>query len=201
MSGNLLRTVSHGGYLFRQAEVSGAFVQALARDALITAQESVETSLVSLKLVGTTLVAVSFESKAFEHHFDAVWFSLHHAFAIRLSQHLTSPVHVYALDSDNFELVRTYASGKAVGGERVTYDHIDAPDDDAAFEAMQDEWPLSRLARILGIRRRNIEKLHRLLPTHLALHTPPAFESLWHLLAPSPTIAAGRSPKRISVSR
>ena len=68
------------------------------------------------------------------------------------------------IDPEEFEQVSSYAGGRCVGGERLRYDDVDSPAEDAdveAFDRAQAVWPLAQLGKILGVTRAEIVQLAR----------------------------------------
>jgi hypothetical protein len=114
----------------------------------------------------------------------ARWYLTHHSLARRLSEHLRVTVHAYAFDPDEVEQVIAYADGRRVGGELLRYEDAELPedeDDDAAFNKLQQKWPLGYVARVLGIEREELLRIPRKSSALIDLNTPLQPTPLWQL--------------------
>ncbi len=177
-----MNSASVGACLFRQLDVELGWLQQLTLDSLRECGESTGTAGVAIRPLNQTLVAVSVECQVDDSRFSAAWHRQQKTWPTRLSSQLTNPIHLVAYERDEFELVRTYARGKAVGGERVEYDACDVPDTDEGFAAMKAEWPFSRLAKIVGCTRKDLERMHRKVPLFVPCEGPLSNLSIWMAL-------------------
>lgn len=154
---------AHGGYLsqvetLRSSELIELACRALEEDG----QRAESCSLAITRVPRRPVIRIAFDSPHTYGRRGARWYEQHHALARLLSSRSRAPVHVYAVDPEEFEQVITYASGGRVGGERLEYDEVDPPSaSDEEFEQLNAKWPLGYLARILGVTRDDLIKLPR----------------------------------------
>jgi hypothetical protein len=157
------RTDAHGGYLLRAESLDGLDLPGLARAAL--ARDGLPAASASLFLsvdAPRRLVRLAYDGPHTYGAAGAEWYRQHHSLAAALSLCLEGTVHAYAFDPDAFEAVTAYGGGAAVGGETLLYEELDLEVDELterAFEALQEKWPMGRLARLLGLSREELLRL------------------------------------------
>lgn len=159
-----MRVEAHGGYLSRYEDVDVAWLQQLARQALVDeGLESRECGLLVTVLPKSRVVRFAYDGPHTYGRAGARWYLEHHGFARRLSEHLAQTVHSYCFDPEELEQVRSWGNGRQVGGETVRYEDVELPDDDddLSFEALKRKWPLGHLARVLGVQREELLRLPR----------------------------------------
>lgn len=176
---------SHGGYLCQYEDVDVAWLQHVARLALEEDGRSPdEASLLVTVLGGPRIARFAWDAPFTYGRKGAQWYLTHHSLARRLSEHLRVTVHAYAFDPDEAEQVIAYADGRRVGGEMVRYQDAELPDDeddDAAFERLQERWPLGHVARVLGINRSELLRIPRRSSALIDLATDLQPQPLWRL--------------------
>jgi hypothetical protein len=198
-----MRVEAHGGYLSRYEDVDVSWLQALGRDAL--ASEGVDPEdcgLLVTVIPGQRVVRFAFDGPHTYGRQGARWYLNHHAFARRLSEHLSQTVSAYCFDPEELEQVINYGNGRRVGGELLRYEDVeldDDEDDDVSFEAMKQKWPLGHLARVLGVERDVLIKVPRQSSALIELARPAANGPLWQmfpqalqLIEPLPAAAGAR---------
>jgi hypothetical protein len=176
---------AHGGYLSRYEDVDTGWLQRLARAALEDDAEGADDcGLLITVMPGPRVVRFAFDAAHTYGRQGARWYMRHHAFARRLSQHLSNAVHAYVFDPDDLEQVMSYGNGRHVGGETLRYEDAelpDADDDEVSFELMKNKWPLGHLAKVLGVHREELIQLPRQKTALLDLGSPVVPGPLWHL--------------------
>lgn len=176
---------SHGGYLCQYSDVDAAWLQQQARLALEEDGQSFEDAgLLITVLGGPGIVRFAWDAPFSYGRQGARWYLTHHALARRLSEHLGVTVHSYAFDPDEVEQVIAWANGRRVGGELLRYEDAELPedeDDDAAFEKLQQKWPLGYVARVLGINRSELLRIPRKSSALIQLSEPLQPQPLWQL--------------------
>ncbi|MFO0595962.1 MAG: hypothetical protein U0228_11670 [Myxococcaceae bacterium] len=176
---------SHGGYLCQYSDVDAAWLQQQARLALEEDGQSAEDAgLLVTVLGGPNIVRFAWDAPFTYGRKGARWYLTHHSLARRLSEHLNQTVHAYAFDPDEVEQVSAWANGRRVGGESLRYEDAELPedeDDDAAFEKLQQKWPLGYLARVLGINRAELLRIPRKLSALIPLDKTLGPQPLWQL--------------------
>jgi hypothetical protein len=179
-----LEVESHGGYLCQYEDVDAAWLQQIAREALIEdGQTPDDAALLVTVLGGPRIARFAFDGPFTYGRAGARWYLTHHALARRLSEHLNVTVHAYAFDPDEVEQVVAYGGGRRVGGEVLRYEDADLPEDedDGAFQKAQAKWPLGYVARVLGIRREQLLRIPRHQTAFLDLRAELAPRPLWQL--------------------
>ncbi len=174
---------SHGGYLCRYEDVDAAWLQRLARLAL---EEDGglpdDTGLQVTLLGGPGIVRFAWDAPFSYGRSGARWYSRHHSLARRLSEHLGLTVHAYVFDADELEQVIAFGNGRKVGGEVLRYDDVEFEgDDERDFVRQQAKWPLSHLARVLGVAREELIRIPRRPTVLLDLEKPMQPVALWQL--------------------
>ncbi len=176
---------SHGGYLCQYSDVDAAWLQRMALLALEEEGQSPDdVGLLITALGGPGIVRFAWDAPFTYGRQGARWYLTHHALARRLSEHLNVTVHSYAFDPDEVEQVIAYANGRRVGGELLRYEDAELPDDeedDAAFEKLQQKWPLGYVARVLGINRAELLRIPRKTSALIQLSSPLEPQPLWQL--------------------
>ncbi len=177
---------AHGGYLSRYEDVDVAWLWRLGQAALLDEGESPDDcGLLVTVMPGPRVVRFAFDGPHTYGRAGARWYMTHHAFARRLSEHLSSAVHAYVFDPDDLELVVSYGNGRPVGGETLRYEDAEFPDEDddedVSFEVMKNKWPLGHLAKVLGVRREELIRLPRQKTALLDLSKEVSPGPLWHL--------------------
>jgi hypothetical protein len=173
---------SHGGYLCRYEEFDAAALQSLARQALVEDGERVrDVGLQVSVLAGPGLVRFAWDAPFSYGRNGARWYLARHALARRLSMHLGLTVHSYVFDADELEQVVAWGNGRRVGGEVLRYDTVDLDEDEATFERQQAKWPLSHLARVLGVAREELIRIPRRPMVLIDMETPVPAQPLWQL--------------------
>jgi hypothetical protein len=176
---------SFGGLIGQFQDIDTTWLQALASSTLADlnlplggASLQVENCARGGQRVLKCLVRGRWLSKHPRWHFE------HSEMAERLSQHLVVTVHSFACDETG-ELVASFANGRQVGGDSVTYDDesIDETDSEQDFAVRQSRWPLGHLSCILGIKRSMITEQRGV---HLPLDRPLRPQPLWQYLAATP---------------
>ncbi len=193
---------SHGGYLCQYEDVDVAWLQNLARQALVEeGQSSDETGLLVTIMGGPRVVRFAWDGAFTYGRPGARWYLTHHALARRLSEHLRQTVHAYAFDPDEVEQVVSFAEGRRVGGELLRYEEVELPDDepdDEAFARLQARWPLGHLARVMGVAREELLRIPRQSTALLELSRTLEPRPLWQLL---PDTARGQRRTDLFVTR
>lgn len=175
---------SHGGYLCQYEDVDAAWLQQIAREALIEDGQSPDDAALLVTVLGGPRIArFAFDGPFTYGRTGARWYLTHHALARRLSEHLNVTVHAYAFDPDEVEQVVAYGGGRRVGGEVLRYEDAELPEDedDGAFQKAQAKWPLGYVARVLGIRREQLLRIPRHQTAFLDLRAALAPRPLWQL--------------------
>ncbi len=175
---------SHGGYLCPYADVDVAWLQRLARQAIeADGQLADDCGLLVSVLPGAKVVRFAFDGAHTYGRNGARWYLSHHTFAKRLSEHLALVVHAYVFDPDELEQVVSYGNGRKVGGESLTYEDAELPDDDeeVSFEKLKNKWPMGHLARVLGVDREALLRMPRETTALIDLTGEATAQPLWHL--------------------
>lgn len=174
---------SHGGYLCRYEDVDVAWLQQVAR--LSLAEDGQEWNDVGLQITvlnGPAVVRFSWDAPFAYGRAGTRWYVEHHALARRLSEHLGLTVHAYAFDPDEIEQVGAWGNGRKVGGETLRYHEVDLDEDDeVGFERAKKSWPMSHLARVLGVPREELIRIPRRPMVLLDLAAPLFPQPLWQL--------------------
>jgi hypothetical protein len=156
---------AHGGYLCRWEDFDSKALVSLARAALAEdGQRPDECSLLVSLLPKSRIVRFAYDGAHTYGRKGARWYETHHAFAAGLSREASVTVHAYVLDPDELEQVVAYGGGRNVGGERIKYEDAELDEDDfdeSAFEKQKQKWPLGHLARVLGVPREELARIHR----------------------------------------
>jgi hypothetical protein len=187
---------SHGGYVCQYEDVDAAWLQRLACEALEEdGQASRDAALLVTLLGGPRIVRFAFDGPFTWGRAGARWYLTHHALARRLSEHLGVTVHAYAFDPDGVEQVVAWANGRRVGGEALRYEDAELPeeDDEVAFQKAQSQWPLGRVARVLGIRREQLLRIPRQATAFIDLGQSVTPRPLWQLFPESAQVL-GQGP-------
>lgn len=187
---------SHGGYLCQYEDVDAAWLQQVAREALLEDGQSPDDAALLVTVLGGPRIArFAFDGPFTYGRKGARWYLTHHALARRLSEHLRGAVHAYAFDPDEVEQVTAWANGRRVGGETLRYEDAELPDDedDLAFHKAQAKWPLGYLARVLGIRREQLLRIPRQQTAFIDLRSALAPRPLWQLF-PEPAVVLAQQP-------
>lgn len=188
---------SHGGYLCQYEDVDAAWLQQIAREALIEDGQSPDDAALLVTVLGGPRIArFAFDGPFSYGRAGARWYLTHHALARRLSEHLNVTVHAYAFDPDEVEQVVAYGGGRRVGGEVLRYEDAELPedDDDGGFQKAQAKWPLGYVARVLGIRREQLLRIPRHQTAFLDLRDSLAPRPLWQLF-PEPAAVLAQQPQ------
>jgi hypothetical protein len=180
---------AHGGYLSRYEDVDAAWLARLGAAALAEdGQPCDDCGLLVTVMPGPRVVRFAFDGAHSYGRSGARWYMRHHAFARRLSEHLSTAVHAYVFDPDDLELVVSYGNGRHVGGETLRYEDAEMPDGDeddevadSSFELMKNRWPLGHLAKVLGVYREELIRLPRQQTALLELAREVPAGPLWHL--------------------
>lgn len=176
---------SHGGYLCRYDDLDVSWLQMMARHALHEDGQSWEACQLSVTVLGASqLVRMAYEGPFTSGRRGAQWYLSKHSLARKLSEHLRMPVHAYTLMADELEQVTAYGNGRRVGGELLSYDDVELPedaDDEQTFARLQEGWPLGHLARVLGVTRETLTRLPKRASTLIDLESPQEQRPLWHL--------------------
>ena len=175
---------SHGGYLCRFEDVDVVWLQKLAREAIeADGHLADDCGLLVTVLPGAKVVRFAFDGAHTYGRTGARWYLTHHAFARKLSSQLKVAVHAYVFDPDELEQVVSYGNGRKVGGESLTYEDAELPedDDDASFEKLKNKWPMGHLARVLGVDREALLRLPRQTTALIDLMGEATAEPLWQL--------------------
>ncbi len=192
---------SHGGYLCPYEDVDVAWLQSLARQSIeADGQLADDCGLLVSVLPGARVVRFAFDGAHTYGRSGARWYLSHHAFAMRLSQHLALVVHAYVFDPEELEQVVSYGNGHKVGGETLKYEDAELPDDDeeASFEKLKKKWPMGHLAKVLGVEREALLRMPRETTALIDLTGKATAQPLWHLFPHSgvlnrpPVYAAAR---------
>jgi len=202
---------SHGGYVCQYEEMDVPWLQRVARRALAEDGEDAKaTGLLVTMIGGPRIVRFAWDAAFAFRRSGAQWYLSHHALARHLSLALKVTVHAYAFDSEELEQVVTYACGRRVGGEMLSYHEVELPEDDGAgeeeaFRRLQAGWPLGHLARVLGIGREELLKVRRRSSAVVDLGRPMEPKPLWQLLPANarfrrPLLVEGRERRRASDS-
>ncbi len=157
------RIDAHGGYLVRAATLEGLDLRGLARAALESDGQPPGAAGLFVSLdAERRLVRLAYDGPHTYGPSGADWYRTHHALAAALSLELEGTVQAYAFDPERFEAVAAYGGGAMVGGETVLYEELDLDLEDlseADFEALRQEWPMGRLATLLGLSREEFLRL------------------------------------------
>ncbi len=170
------------------------WLQALARQAIESdGQLAGDCGLLVSILQGGKVVRFAFDGAHTYGRNGARWYLTHHAFAQRLSEHLRVVVHAYVFDPEELEQVVSYGNGRKVGGESLSYEDAEMPDEDdeASFEKLKSKWPIGHLARVLGVDREALLRMPRETTALIELVGAAATQPLWHLF-PKSVAAANR---------
>lgn len=187
---------SHGGYLCPFEDVDVAWLQRLARQSIETdGQLADDCGLLVSVLPAGKVVRFAFDGAHTYGRNGARWYLTHHTLARRLSEHLQRVVHAYVFDPDELEQVVSYGNGRKVGGESLTYEDAELPDedDDLSFEKLKNKWPMGHLARVLGVDREALLRMPREATALIDLTGEAAAQPLWHLF-PKAIAAVQRQP-------
>jgi hypothetical protein len=109
--------------------------------------------------------------------------------ARRLSEHLLVTVHSFSFTDDG-EAVASFAGGRRVGGDELSYEDVSLDEDsDEAFAEQQAQWPLGHLACVLGITREDLTYQNGAVRLSLDVQVEPC--PLWQFIAlPAPKESA-----------
>jgi len=154
---------AHGGYLCRLESLPGDVLPRLAREALASEGEPSEGAGLLVSVV-KKVVRFAYDAPHTYGRRGAHWYGGHHALAVQLSTALGATVHAYVFDPDELEQVVTYGGGHRVGGETLHYADVEIDEDELseeAFDKLRERWPMGRLARLLGLSRREVVRLPR----------------------------------------
>jgi len=154
---------AHGGYLCRLESLPGDVLPRLAREALASEGEPSEGAGLLVSVV-KKVVRFAYDAPHTYGRRGAHWYGGHHALAVQLSTALGATVHAYVFDADELEQVVTYGGGHRVGGETLHYADVEVDEDELseeAFDKLRERWPMGRLARLLGLSRREVVRLPR----------------------------------------
>lgn len=185
---------AHGGYLCQYEDVDAGWLQQLAREALEADGQSPDDAALLVTVVGGPHIArFAYDGPFTYGRRGARWYQTHQALARRLSEHLRVTIHAYAYEPNELEQVVTWAQGRRVGGELLYYEDAELPDsdDDEAFARVQSRWPLGHLARVLGIRRKQLLRIPRQATAFIDLSQPVASSPLWRLFPESARLFDG----------
>lgn len=174
---------AHGGYLCRYEDVDVGWLQQVARLALADdGQDWNDVGLQVTVLNGPGVVRFSWDGPFSYGRSGARWYLTHHALARKLSEHLGLTLHSYVFDPDELEQVVAWGNGRRVGGDELRYETVDLDEDDElAFERAKKSWPLSHLARVLGVPREELIRIPRRPMVLIDLSAPFAPQPLWQL--------------------
>lgn len=144
---------AHGGYLCRVENFDSVDLAALAHEAVLqdggTGVGRLELSWIPRRKVARLSLDVQARGGA-----GARWFETHHALARLLSIRTGATVHAYLYEPERLEQVVAYGAGRKVGGECLRFADVEVEElDDAAFDALQSQWPLGHLAYVFGVSR------------------------------------------------
>lgn len=174
---------SHGGYLCRYEDVDVAWLQGIARQAI--EEDGALPKDIGLQvtvLSGPGLVRFAWDAPFSYGRSGARWYLTHHALARRLSERLGLTVHTYVFDADDLEQVVAWGNGNRVGGEELRYETVEFDDDDErSFERQKSKWPLSHLARVLGVAREELIRIPRRPTVLIDLEAKATAQPLWQL--------------------
>jgi hypothetical protein len=154
---------AHGGYLCRLESLPGDVLPRLAREALASEGEPSEGAGLLVSVV-KKVVRFAYDAPHTYGRRGAHWYGGHHALAVQLSTALGATVHAYVFDPDELEQVVTYGGGPGGGGETLHYADVEVDEDELseeAFDKLRERWPMGRLARLLGLSRREVVRLPR----------------------------------------
>jgi len=161
-----------------------AWLQRLARQAIeADGQLADDCGLLVSVLPGVKIARFAFDGAHTYGRNGARWYLSHHAFARRMSEHLSLVVHAYVFDPDELEQVVSYANGRKVGGESLRYEDAELPDDDeeSSFEKLKNKWPMGHLARVFGVDREALLRMARETTALIDLTVEAPSQPLWRL--------------------
>lgn len=179
---------AHGGFLCRYEDVDVAWLARLSREALVEEGFRAEDAGLQLSVLpGPNVLRVAYDAPFTYGRPGAHWYRAHTALARRLSSHLKTVVHGYVFDPDELEEVLSFGDGRRVGGQCLRYEDGELPeeeeglDEDEAFEAAKQSWPLGHLARVFGVKREALLRLPRERMVLIDLAEDQPHKPLWQL--------------------
>lgn len=157
---------AHGGYLCRGEDFDPVKLATLAARALLLEGQThaEDAGLLVSRLPYGKVLRIAYDAPFTYGRRGARWYEEHHALCRLLSVERDFVVHAYVFDPDEFEEVASYAKGRKVGGERLSYADFEPDedaDDDEAFERAKERWPLGHLARVFGVSREDLLRIPR----------------------------------------